>query len=101
MTHTTGPFVAVIPPSSAYRFRYIEAVCEEGNIRVAEICDLTPEQGETRAALANANLLAAAPDMLAALKELLFNALHGNGLEALYKTQANARAAIAKAEGRA
>jgi hypothetical protein len=49
--------------------------------------------------IANARLIAAAPDMLAALKELLFNAVHGNGLEAHYKTQDKARAAIAKAEG--
>lgn len=42
----------------------------------------------------------AAPEMLFALKELLFCAVHGNGLEAHYKAQDRARTVIAKAEGR-
>jgi hypothetical protein len=50
--------------------------------------------------LANACLIAAAPDLLAALKALLFNATYGNGLEADYRAQDEARAAIAKAEGK-
>jgi hypothetical protein len=50
--------------------------------------------------LANARLIAAAPDLLEALKALLFNATHGNGLEAHYRAQDDARAAIAKAEGK-
>ena len=48
---------------------------------------------------ANARLIAAAPDLLAALKEVLFNSRHGNGLEALYSAHDRADAAIAKAEG--
>lgn len=40
---------------------------------------------------------AAAPDLLAALQELLFCARHGNGLEAHHKAQERAAAAIAKA----
>lgn len=47
----------------------------------------------------NARLIAAAPELLEALEELLFCAVHGNGLEAHYKAQAKARAAIAKARG--
>ncbi|MDP2358687.1 MAG: hypothetical protein Q8M31_21890 [Beijerinckiaceae bacterium] len=40
-------------------------------------------------------------DMLAALKDMFFNSLHGNGLDAHHKARDRARAAIAKAEGRA
>lgn len=47
----------------------------------------------------NANLISAAPELYNALKELLFNSLHGNGLEAQYKTIDKAKAAIAKVEG--
>ena len=48
---------------------------------------------------ANANLIAAAPDLLEALRDILFNSVHGNGLDAHYKAQDRARAVIAKAEG--
>jgi hypothetical protein len=51
-------------------------------------------------AKANARLIAAAPDLLAALKALLFNAQHGNGLDAHYRAQGEALVAIAKAEGK-
>jgi hypothetical protein len=39
-------------------------------------------------------------EMLQALKDLLFNAVHGNGLEAHWKARDRATAIIAKAEGR-
>jgi len=51
-------------------------------------------------AKANARLIAAAPELLAALKALLFNAQHGNGLDAHYRAQGEALAAIIKAEGK-
>jgi len=47
---------------------------------------------------ANARLIAAAPDLLLALRELLFNHNHGNGLDAWHRTRDRAAAAIAKAE---
>jgi hypothetical protein len=49
---------------------------------------------------ANARLIAAAPDMYEALKTLLFNCRHGNGLEAQYQALDRAESALAKAEGR-
>jgi hypothetical protein len=49
---------------------------------------------------ANARLIAAAPDMCEALKTLLFNCRHGNGLEAQYQALDKAESALAKAEGR-
>jgi hypothetical protein len=48
---------------------------------------------------ANGRLIAAAPELLSALSALLFNADHGNGLEALYAARENARKAIFKATG--
>jgi len=56
-------------------------------------------EGGEKTALANARLIAAAPDLLSALKDLLFNCDHGNGLNAWEKTKEKARAAISKAEG--
>ena len=49
---------------------------------------------------ANARLIAAAPELYEALKAMLFKAEHGNGLEAHYKVNEAARAALAKAEGK-
>jgi hypothetical protein len=49
---------------------------------------------------ANACLIAAAPNMYEALKTLLFNCRHGNGLEAQYQALDRAESALAKAEGR-
>ena len=47
-------------------------------------------------ALANARLIAAAPELLEALKDILSNCLDSDGLSRAYE---NARAAIAKATG--
>lgn len=58
------------------------------------IATCSPEHGDY---MRNSRLIASAPDLLAALETLLFNALHGNGLDALQQGHAKARAAIAKA----
>lgn len=50
---------------------------------------------------ANARLIASAPELLDALKEVLFNSVHGNGLKAHWKAHDRARAAISKAESKA
>jgi len=50
-------------------------------------------------AQANARLIAAAPDLLAALKELYGHA-YGAGIPSMRQPMLNARAAIARAEGR-
>jgi len=61
-------------------------------------CDPS-EQVAPPSAWADARLYAAAPDLLAALEQVLFNSVHGNGLEAHYEAHDKARAAIAKARG--
>ena len=51
------------------------------------------------AAQSNARLIAAAPDLLAALEEVLPYVLMGGSGKAQHDLKANARAAIAKARG--
>ena len=61
------------------------------------ICTMSDGLNDTATISANARLIAAAPDLLLALETLLFNALHGNGLDALQQGHDKARAAIEKA----
>lgn len=48
---------------------------------------------------AEANVMAAAPELLRACEGLLFDALHGNGLQAIWDGQSAARNVITKANG--
>lgn len=94
--HTPGPWKPFGPGIKA---SMVSSTLKSGrrvSFRVACCKD-----GDDDTVAANARLIAAAPDMLAALKDLLFNADHGNGLEAQHKAWDRARDAIAKAEGRA
>jgi len=68
------------------------------HIGTSECKDRFPTNKGTQAA--NARLMAAAPEMYQALKTLLFNCRHGNGLEAQYQALDKAESALAKAEGR-
>jgi hypothetical protein len=67
--------------------RHEVAICATGD---------SPQEMED----ANAHLIAAAPDLYQALKTLLFNCRHGNGLEAQYQALDKAESALAKAECR-
>jgi len=86
-SHTPGPWT--VHPTSNKRngtsWRNIHAPGHFGNQYVSESLEC------------NAQLIAAAPDLLLALETLLFNALHGNGLDALQQGHDKARAAIEKA----
>ena len=63
MSHTPGPWWL-----SDYDW-YVRATCNQGvNWRVAEVMEVLPEDEQAEA---NAYLIAAAPDMLAALEEIL------------------------------
>jgi hypothetical protein len=73
-------------------------ILAKGHTAMAELATRPRKPPQTAGEEANARLIAAAPDLLAALKALLFNATHGNGLDAHYRAQDEARAAIAKAE---
>ena len=75
-------------------------ITADGCYHATVTCAPDGDELGAREAVANAHLIAAAPDLYHALTELLFNSLHGNGLEAQYKTLDKARAAIAKAEGK-
>lgn len=95
MGHTEGPWhVAYFEDENA-----AVIVTAEGDGRIAEIRGNVPEED------ANARLIAAAPDMLAALqdacKTLETVHLHGRADEGeAWARLVYARAAIAKAEGR-
>ena len=100
--HTPGPWFAV--EGNKHHGPFVT------NVEVRTICDLytvdklnrifvfRPEEAE-----ANARLIAAAPDLLEALKALQRQALQGNvrGDEWMDEALELTRAAIAKAEGRA
>ena len=89
--HTPGPWI--LANSDAYN----TVVIAQG----AEICTVIEHQGGDRKA--NSRLIAAAPELLAALKALLSDAedvgFEGISVEAFDSIHA-ARAALAKAEGR-
>ena len=69
MQHTPGPWSAVTPPSSAGDYRWIEA-----GEHLSSFVAIIPATGrravEIYEALANARLIAAAPELLAALQAL-------------------------------
>lgn len=92
-THTPGPW-KVHSTGLVITFDEVSSIAYPGE----DGCQVFENGSETRAK-ANAHLIAAAPDLLLALKELLFNSLHGNGFDAHYKAQDRAKAAIAKAAG--
>jgi hypothetical protein len=97
MKHTPGPWNVrrMIPESSEY-LRCIKTPDFE---HIAHVCDL---EGASDEALANAALIAAAPDLLAALSRLLESDLLRlqSGVESgprIHRDIDEARAAIAKA----
>ena len=80
--HTPGPWVETVPPTSAFRARYIEAEREYGpNIRIAEICYLAEINGGIFAATANAAAFAALPDLIDKLENLVIAVGMGWDLE--------------------
>lgn len=92
-THTPGPWTVVRNGDSNALIRYSDG---ENASYIAQCNDLQlcPEHGTVEA---NARLIAAAPDLLAALEELLADKYLADPINA--DRMANARAAIAKAKG--
>jgi len=90
MNHTPGPWFS---PDRLHGTRYVEARIDRGMLQEVAACGPTekPEQQE-----ANARLIAAAPELLETLKNMLDVWEHG-GLKPY--PIAKARAAIAKATG--
>jgi len=77
-----------------------ESLCVLYGFQDDVICDENSVWGDQPIRDATAHLIAAAPDLYQALKTLLFNCRHGNGLEAQYQALDKAESALAKAEGR-
>ena len=90
MTHTPGPWTTDGP----------EVVSKKPPAIIAEICYIGEKVAEVAEREANARLISAAPDLLAALKLCAAvcsgETMHKNGLIAALEA---ARAAIAKATG--
>ena len=96
--HSPGPWecdAGIIPPDGPER--YADIYTDGGDLIIARFNDLIPE------GRANGRLIAAAPELLEALKTLADEAWRNAGCmpdEAFHDAIAEARAAIAKAEGR-
>ena len=91
--HTPGPWEAVNGPEDTY---YVEECGQRGI--VAEVLHICTDEWTD----ANASLIAAAPDLLAALRDLVDDCESANGcMGNEHKIDTDeARAAIAKAEGK-
>lgn len=101
--HTPGPWF-LEPPSEQTPHIWISAPTSSVIAKI-EICDYDDGEGEhlTGEDWANADLIAAAPDLLEALKDLLEDTQHRDhdcGDDPENCPVLRARAAIAKAEGR-
>jgi hypothetical protein len=94
-THTQGPWQIQFWNDSSRPSRRDTPVITTGKDAIGELFNLWDEDGEDREAerLANARLIAAAPEMLAALQSLTHPMASDEDLQ-------NALAVIAKAEGR-
>lgn len=91
ITHTSAPWTATLADNDV-------ACLHDRDGR--HFANLRNVRGDGRAILEkDAQIAAAGPELLAALKALLFNSRHGNGLEAHHQAHDRADAAIAKAEG--
>lgn len=111
MSHTPGPW-QIMPEECDRTYIRIRGSLLGGRYKIANV--ITPiytgvERKESDETRANARLIAAAPELLEALKLVRsiisdgaavgFNPNHGDWAERLYASQSTSHAAIAKAEG--
>ena len=98
-THTPGPWQIQFWDYFSRPSRRDTPVITTGKDAIGELYNLWDEDGEAREAerLANARLIAAAPEMLAALEELCADKYLADPINA--DRMGKAKAAIAKAKG--
>lgn len=96
--HTPGPWTVTRPPCASDELKF-RVVSEATNLDVADLYWCDPNEHDTSQITADANLIAAAPDLLEALKDLVECDCAAYGLDAANCEHARARAAIARAEG--
>ena len=99
--HTPGPWkerIEHLDKGNLGKERVVRLIVTE-NPSWETICEMRWDAQEESFGhmIANARLIAAAPDLLKALKRLEFAVLHGNGAQAWQDIKGEARAAIAKA----
>ena len=100
-THTKGPWRAHV--AHANLVTHSDFVCTESGLHVCDVASYGESPDKRNA---NARLIAAAPDLLAVLKSLVFETshfVHGDGTNGAIVANElrNAIAAIVKAEGNA
>lgn len=88
--HTPGPWEISESPD----FPGQQTIHAQGSDRILAVLDRTDEQD-----IANARLIAAAPDLLEALKEAIRLYDEGDATDVLEFIRCEARAALTKAEG--
>ena len=100
-THTPGPWVVDWPADGRATPRVTTAgPMFEGATSPVEICKVSKKEGKCGSGRANASLIAAAPELLEALKKMLAAAkCHYDPAVALSEYGALAEVAIARAEG--
>lgn len=98
-THTPGPWQIEFWNDSSRPSRRDTPVITTGRDAIGELFNLWDEDGEDREVerLANARLIAAAPEMLAALEGLLADKYLADPINA--DRMGKARAAVAKVKG--
>ena len=103
LSHTPGPWFVSEPVLSdgAYdRALYIDSVAEPGRLMIFAECFGRADWTHKFDSLANARLISAAPELLAALQWIVDHGDTGEGGRPAYHAMRNhARAAIAKATG--
>ena len=90
--HTTGPWVI------DWNVSRLDIFSSDATVLVASLRRSTLSEGIDKAALANARLIAAAPEIYAALKDLVYQVQGPD--QPPWLCLKDARAAIAKAEGK-
>lgn len=98
--YTPGPWKSVVLRDGARIEADGSSIAWIGPDDTRECADGRIVEVMTKRAVANANLIAAAPDLLAALKDLVECDCAAYELDATNCAHARARRAIAKAEGR-
>lgn len=96
--HTPGPWTVTRPPCASDELKF-RVVSEATNLDVADLYWCDPNEHDTSQITADANLIAAAPDLLAACRRILVED-GGCSCSEGYCAWCLASAAIAKAEGR-
>jgi hypothetical protein len=97
--HTPGPWLLSTYSHGPFKGRAAGVYVDEGDDGENDICEIPQWCGAGDEQEANARLIAAAPDLLAALKHMVGVVEDEFGINATFGGLQNARVAVSKAEG--